>query len=48
MRVWDWQMQTITLRMDKQQGPNVERRDYIQYPVMKHNGKFKKKNVKKE
>ena len=23
LRVWDWQMQTITFRMDKQQGPNV-------------------------
>ena len=22
--VWDWQMQTITFRMDKQQGPPVQ------------------------
>ena len=24
--VWGWQMQTITFRMDKQQGPNVQHR----------------------
>ena len=32
--VWDQQMQTIICRMDKQQCPN-----YIQYPVINHNGK---------
>ena len=25
--VWDWQMQTITFRMDKQQGPNPQHRE---------------------
>ena len=25
--VWDWQMQTITFRMDKQPGPNVQHRE---------------------
>ena len=27
LRVWDWQMQTITFRMDKQQGPNPQHRE---------------------
>ena len=25
--IWGWQMQTITSRMDKQQGPNVQHRE---------------------
>ena len=25
--VWGWQMQTITFRMNKQQGPNVQHRE---------------------
>ena len=29
--VWGWQMQTITFRMDKHQGPTVEHRE--QHPV---------------
>ena len=29
--VWDQQMQTITYRMDKQQGPTVEHREL--YPI---------------
>ena len=37
-------MQTITFRMDRQ-GPTVEHRNYIQYPVINHNGKDFKKSV---
>ena len=29
--VWGWQMQTITFRMDKQQGPTVQHREL--YPI---------------
>ena len=32
-------MQTSINRMDKQQGPTVEHRDYIQYPLINHDGK---------
>ena len=32
-------MQTIILRMDKQQGPMCKTWNYIQYPVIKHHGK---------
>ena len=32
-------MQTIIYRMGKQQGPIVQHRNYIQYPVMNHNRK---------
>ena len=33
-------MQTIYReRMDKQQGPTVKHRNYIQHPVISHNGK---------
>ena len=28
--IWSWQMQTITFRMDKQQGPTVQTENYIQ------------------
>ena len=37
--VWGQQVQTIIYRMDKQQGPAVEHREHIQYPVINHNGK---------
>ena len=37
--VWDQQMQTIIYRMDKKQGPIIQHREYIQYPVISHNGK---------
>ena len=44
-------MQTITYRMDKQQGPTVQGTillyttgNYIQYPEINHNGKEYKKN----
>ena len=44
--VWGWQMQTITYRMDKEQGPTYSTGNYIQYPVIWHNGKeYKKKNL---
>ena len=43
-RSLDLQMQTITFRMDRQ-GPTVEHRNYIQYPVINHNGKDFKKSV---
>ena len=39
LRIWDQQMQTIIYRVDKQQGPTYSTRNYIQYPVIKHNGK---------
>ena len=32
-------------KMDKQQGPTVERRNYIQYPVINHSGKEHEKNA---
>ena len=32
-------MQTVIYMMDNQQRPTVERGDYIQYPVINHNGK---------
>ena len=43
-RVWDWQMQTITFRMDKQCGPTVQHRElypgnYIQSLGMDHSGR---------
>ena len=37
--IWGWQMQTIAFRMDEQQGPNVQHRNYSQSPVINHNGK---------
>ena len=39
LRVWDQQMQTGIYKMDKKQGPTVQHRDYIQYPMINHNGK---------
>ena len=36
--VWDQQMQTIIYRMDKQ-GPTLQHRKIIQYPVISPNGK---------
>ena len=42
--VWDYLMQTITYRMDKQKDPTVYNTgNYIQYPVINHNGKEYKK-----
>ena len=37
--IWGLQMQTITYRMDKQQGLLYSRGNYIQYHVTNHNGK---------
>ena len=37
--VWDWQMQTMIQRMDKQQGPSVSTGNCIQYHVINHHGK---------
>ena len=37
--VSDQQMQTSVYRMDKQQGPLHSTGNYIQYPMMNHNGK---------
>ena len=42
---WDRQMQTITQRMDEQQGPTVSTGNYIQHPVINHNGKEYKKRI---
>ena len=36
--IWDQQMQTNMSRMDKEQGPTVEHRNYIQYPVVNQDG----------
>ena len=36
---WDQQMQSIIYRIDKQQGPAVQQREYIQYSMINHNGK---------
>ena len=33
--VWGWQMQNITFRMDKQQGPNVQHRELYLVPYDK-------------
>ena len=39
-------MQTITFRMDKQQGPTVCHRECIQSPGINHNGKeYKQRTV---
>ena len=45
---WGCQMQTTTFRMDKQQGPNVQQRNYFQYPMIDHNGKYKKERMQIE
>ena len=37
--IWDQQMQTIIYKTDKQQGLTVQYKDYIQHPVINHNGK---------
>ena len=37
--LWDWQMQTIIYRMDKEQGPTIAQGTKMQYPVINHNGK---------
>ena len=36
-------MQTLLYRMDKQQGPLYITRNYIQYPMIYHNGKENEK-----
>ena len=42
--VWGQQTQTITFRMDKQQGPTVEHTgNYIPSPLINRNGKEYKK-----
>ena len=43
--VWGWQMQTITFRMEKQQGPNDSAGNCIQYPMINHNGKEYRKRM---
>ena len=46
--VWDQQMQTIIYRTDKQQGPILlySTGNYIQYPVINHNGKeYEKESI---
>ena len=40
--VWDYQMQTIIYRMDKQQVLLYSTGKYFQYPVINHNGKKQK------
>ena len=37
--VWDQQMQTTIPKLDKQQVPTVQHREFIQYPIINHNGK---------
>ena len=39
LEVWSWQMQTITFRMDEQQSPPAEGRNYIHSPGINHNRK---------
>ena len=36
--VWHWQVQITVSKMDKQQGPSVQHRNYIQYLVISHDG----------
>ena len=44
--VWDQQMQTGIYRMDKQQVLLYSTGNYIQYPVINHNGKeYEKESV---
>ena len=37
--IWDQQIQTTMCKADKQQSPTVQYRNYIQYLIIKHNGK---------
>ena len=37
--VWDYQMQAITYRIDKQQRPIVQSKNYTQYREINHNEK---------
>ena len=39
LEVWNWQMQIITYRMDKQQGLLYSTGNDIKYPIINHNGK---------
>ena len=39
LAAWDYQMQKLIYKMNKQQGPNYSTGNYIQYPVINHNGK---------
>ena len=48
MGIWNQQRQTVIYRMGGQQGPIVQHRNCIQYPVVNHNGKDCEKNMKKQ
>ena len=39
LRVWGEQIQTVTYRIDKQQGPLYSPGNYVQYLMINHNGK---------
>ena len=39
LRVWDYRMQTIVNRMDKQQGPIGQHRELCSISVINYNGK---------
>ena len=39
-------MQTLIARTDKQQGPTTQHGNYVQYPVINHNGKeYEKEHI---
>ena len=38
--VWDQQIQTTIYKIEKQQGPTVKHRNYIQYPIINQNEKY--------
>ena len=46
MGVRDQQMRTVIYITDKQQGPTIQHRELIQYPVINHNGKEYEKDLK--
>ena len=41
--VWDQQIHTTMYKIDKQQGPTKQHRDYIQFLVITYNGKESEK-----
>ena len=43
--VWVLEMQTIIYSMNKLQGPTVQHRNYIQYPVINSKRKEYKQNI---
>ena len=43
LEVWDEQIHTTMHIIDKQQGPTVQTRNYIQYPIITYNGKKSEK-----